>query len=152
MPPRFEWQVRISQSARADEAYHFFHRLLYPTLQNHFLSMKSRSPKGKVVGTCVWLRDKHFGFKLNLFIHRNHKFIKQVQGTQKQYAYLSVIYRKNDNTFTMVAWEIIVESQCQKSKATYFLVNLSNSSLLSRFVRSCGSGRWILSPGDMSVA
>ena len=55
-------------------------------------------------------------------------------------------------TFTMVAWEIIVESQCQKSKATYFLVNLSNSSLLSRFVRSCGSGRWILSPGDMSVA
>ena len=59
--------------------------------------MKSRSPKGKVVGTCVWLRDKHFGFKLNLFIHRNHKFIKQVQGTQKQYAYLSVIYRKNDN-------------------------------------------------------
>ena len=38
-----------------------------------------------------------FWLKLNLFIHRNHKFNKQVQKTQKQYAYLSVTYRQNDN-------------------------------------------------------
>ena len=31
------------------------------------------------------------GVKQNVFIHRNHKFNKQVQETQKQYAYLSVI-------------------------------------------------------------
>ena len=34
-----------------------------------------------------------FGLNKILFIHRNHKLNKQVQATQKQYAYLSVTYR-----------------------------------------------------------
>ena len=38
-----------------------------------------------------------FGFKQNLFIHRNRKFNKQVQETQTHYAYLSVTYRQNAN-------------------------------------------------------
>ena len=33
------------------------------------------------------------GLNKFLFIHRNHKFSKSVQETQKQYAYLSVTYR-----------------------------------------------------------
>ena len=36
-------------------------------------------------------------FKQNLFIHCNPEFNKQVQETQKQYAYLSATYRQNDN-------------------------------------------------------
>ena len=36
-------------------------------------------------------------FKQNLFFHRNYKFNKSVQETQKQYAYLSVTSRQNDN-------------------------------------------------------
>ena len=31
-------------------------------------------------------------FKQNLFIHRNHKFNKQVQETQKQYAYFIILF------------------------------------------------------------
>ena len=33
------------------------------------------------------------GLNKILFIHRNHKLNKQVQETQKQYAYLSVTYK-----------------------------------------------------------
>ena len=36
-------------------------------------------------------------FKQILSIHRDHKFNKQVQETQMQYAYLSVTYRQNNN-------------------------------------------------------
>ena len=38
-----------------------------------------------------------FGLNKNLFTHCNHKLNKQVQETQKQYAYLSVTYIQNDN-------------------------------------------------------
>ena len=38
-----------------------------------------------------------FGLNKILFTHRNHKLNKQVQETQKQYAYLSVTYIQNDN-------------------------------------------------------
>ena len=37
------------------------------------------------------------GLNKILFTHRNHKLNKQVQETQKQYAYLSVTYIQNDN-------------------------------------------------------
>ena len=37
------------------------------------------------------------GLNKTLFIHRKRKFNTQVQETQKQNAYLSVIYRQNDN-------------------------------------------------------
>ena len=40
---------------------------------------------------------KWVGLNTILFTHRNHKLNKQVQETQKQYAYLSVTYIKNDN-------------------------------------------------------
>ena len=40
--------------------------------------------------------SKRYWFQLNLFVHRNHKLNKQVQETQKQYAYLSVIYRSKE--------------------------------------------------------
>ena len=40
-----------------------------------------------------------FGLNKILFTHRNHKLNKQVQETQKQYAYLSVTYIQNDNLF-----------------------------------------------------
>ena len=39
-----------------------------------------------------------------LFIHRNHNFNKQVQETQKQYAYLSVTCGQNDN-YTIIIIE-----------------------------------------------
>ena len=38
-----------------------------------------------------------FGLNNILFTHRNHKLNKQVQETQKQYAYFSVTYIQNDN-------------------------------------------------------
>ena len=38
------------------------------------------------------------------FVHRNHKLIKQVQETQNQYAYLSVIYN--------IAFETVPLFQC----------------------------------------
>ena len=43
--------------------------------------------------------------KLILFIHRNPKLSKQVQETQKQYAYLSVTYRVNDNYVILLRWQ-----------------------------------------------
>ena len=44
---------------------------------------------------CFWV--KVLGLNKILFTHRNHKLNKQVQETQKQYAYLSVTYIQNDN-------------------------------------------------------
>ena len=43
---------------------------------------------------CFWV--KVLGLNKILFTHRNHKLNKQVQETQKQYAYLSVTYIQND--------------------------------------------------------
>jgi len=38
-----------------------------------------------------------FGWYKIVFIHRNYKFNKSVQETEKQYAYLSVTFRQHDN-------------------------------------------------------
>ena len=43
------------------------------------------------------MRPRALGLNNILFTHRNHKLNKQVQETQKQYAYLSVTYIQNDN-------------------------------------------------------
>ena len=52
-----------------------------------------------------------FGLNNILFTHRNHKLNKQLQETQKQYAYLSVTYIQNDTqTPTMARWQIIVKT------------------------------------------
>ena len=44
--PRFEWQIAISQSARADKTNHFFDRQFCPTVQKHVLSANFRLSKG----------------------------------------------------------------------------------------------------------
>ena len=44
--PRFEWQTTINQSAHIDKTQHSFDRCLYPTIQNYFLFVNSRSRKG----------------------------------------------------------------------------------------------------------
>ena len=46
MSPRFDWLTAISQSARAGYTLHSFDRYCYRTVQNHFLSVNSRSPRG----------------------------------------------------------------------------------------------------------
>ena len=46
--PTFDSQTAISQSARAGETHHSFDRRFYPTVNNHFISTNSRSPKGPV--------------------------------------------------------------------------------------------------------
>ena len=43
------------------------------------------------------LVEETIGLNKILFTRRNHKLNKQVQETQKQYAYLSVTYIQNDN-------------------------------------------------------
>ena len=53
-----------------------------------------------------------FGLNKILFIHRNHKFNKEVQETQKQYAYLSVTYGQNDN-YTVI-YDGMMANWCQK--------------------------------------
>ena len=53
-----------------------------------------------------------------LFIHRHLKFNKLVQETQKQYAYLSVTYRQNDN-YRHLRWQdgkLLSKSQRQQNK------------------------------------
>ena len=44
--PIFGWQTAVSQSTREDATQYFFGRNFYPTVQSHFLSVTSRSPKG----------------------------------------------------------------------------------------------------------
>jgi len=57
------------------------------------------------------LEKLFFGLNEIVFTHRNHKLNKQVQETQKQYAYLSVTYIQNDTqTLTMARWQIIVKT------------------------------------------
>ena len=56
------------------------------------------------------------GLNKIVFVHRNHKFNKQVQETQKQYAYLSVNYRWNDNYIHIHDGKM--SNYRQKSKAT----------------------------------
>ena len=53
-----------------------------------------------------------FGLNKILFIHRNHKFNKEVQETQKQYAYLSVTYGQNDNYIDI--YDGKMANSCQK--------------------------------------
>ena len=42
----FESQTAINQSTHAEETHHSFGRQFHPTVENHFLSVKSRSPNG----------------------------------------------------------------------------------------------------------
>ena len=61
------------------------------------------------------LQQGGFGLNKILFTHRNHKLNKQVQETQKQYAYLSVtyiyIYKMTiTQTPTIARWQIIVKT------------------------------------------
>ena len=56
--PRFESQTLISQSTRADETHRSFDRQFNPTVQNHFLSVNSRSPRSQADRTSA--REKEF--------------------------------------------------------------------------------------------
>ena len=56
------------------------------------------------------------GLNKILFTHRNHKLNKQVQETQKQYAYLSVTYIQNDNHTD--TYDIKMANYCQNVKTT----------------------------------
>ena len=67
-------------------------------------------------GGAVLLKQVRYWFKQNVFIHRNHKFNKQVQETQKQYAYLSVTYRQNDNYTHIYDGKLWSKSQRQQTK------------------------------------
>ena len=57
---------------------------------------RKKSKKETEAAMCNLLTDV-VGLNKILFTHRNHKLNKQVQETQKQYAYLSVTYIQNDN-------------------------------------------------------
>ena len=67
-------------------------------------------------GGAVLLKQVRYWFKQNVFIHRNHKFNRQVQETQKQYAYLSVTYRQNDNYTHIYDGKLWSKSQRQQTK------------------------------------
>ena len=62
---------------------------LFKFLQGNFLvtSIRCGPP---IRGPHIWLKE-------NVFIHRNHKSQQISTGNTKQYAYLSVTYRHNDN-------------------------------------------------------
>ena len=55
------------------------------------------SVQSYVVRVHWWAQRWLFGLNKILVTHRSHKLNKQVQETQKQYAYLSVTYIQNDN-------------------------------------------------------
>ena len=54
-----------------------------------------------------------FGWYKIVFIHRNYKFNKSVQETEKQYAYLSVTFRQHDN-YTVFFYDGKMANCCQK--------------------------------------
>ena len=77
------------------------------------------SVQSYVVRVHWWAQRWLFGLNKILFTHRNHKLTKQVQETQKQYAYLSVTYIQNDNhtdTYDGKMAKLLSKRQRQQNK------------------------------------
>ena len=86
----------------------------------HTSGQTSASSSSVVVVVVVNIIIIIIGLNKNVFIHRNHKLNKQVQETQKQYAYLLPIDKMIiTQILTMARWQIVVKtSEATKQRKT----------------------------------